>query len=271
MSLFQDTPPKRNRLRDGAGKSENSWQKHEILKKVINSYAGVARHFKYGTGLAIDMHAGDAKGVPHPQGDFFRITESTTSPAILYQIAQEHQNFDILLCELLKNRRDSLSQAFPHARILKDHSLAADYLKLLNKLPSWAIVVNDPCGHGKHGIDHMEAIGKILRRVDFVIVHPYGSLCQHLAVDPNVKDTDNALVRRVRETIIDYEWMRDEKAIDRDGNKLPSIEWADRLNRKHLACTRVINASPRFRYRVIVVSNFLTDAIKRDKLFQVIR
>lgn len=261
------------------GKTEESWRKHEILEDVIGAFVGAANAKLLGMfrhaqpGLIIDFNAGDAKGVTPPQGDMFRVSESTTTPAIAERVCDKY-GWDGLLCEINRKHRTSLVERFPQFAVIGDHANAPSFVENMKPLPTNGVCTSDPNGHGQHGIEHMAKLGQIVRKLDFVIVHPYGALMRHLGVNKEGNDDhhkNGAAVAASRAAVEKYEWMRDQDNLDRWGDYLPSLEWAVRLGRTRMATTRVISASRGFRYRIMVVSNYLPHGITRNPLFQEIR
>lgn len=260
------------------GKTEESWRKHDILESVASAFIATANAKRFDffrrnpSGIGIDMHAGDAKGVPHKQGDFFRVNESTTTPAIFERLSRKY-DFPVLLCERDKAHRASLSERFANFAVTGDHANAPNFIAGLNPRPTWGLCISDPNGHGKLGAEHMAKLGRLMKRMDFAIVFPQGAVTRHLAVGKEGDDAhhaNGAAIAGVRATVEKYEWMMsDEK--DRWGDHLPSREWMSRIGRSHMAATRLISASRNFRYRVIVVSNYLPQGITRNQLFQVMK
>lgn len=217
------------------------------------------------------MHAGDAKGVPHPQGDFFRVNESTTTPAMFERLSEKY-GFPVLLCEKDKKSRASLAERFEDfaVAVIGDHAKAPDFIEALNPRPGWAVCISDPNGHGSLGVEHMARLGRLIPRMDFVIVYPQGSMERVKGVCDNWRDRVDDAPQTVLNCFKSEEvagWMLGDE-LDKHGDFLPSPEWVHRLDRSRMAVTRVINASRNFRYRVMVVSNYLPQGITRDPLFQ---
>lgn len=249
------------------GRTPESWRKHEIIELAELTFLGAAAEIFRGTrGIIIDMHAGDADGVPHPQGDLFHDNFSSTTPAIAERIVRQHP-VTVLLCEKHRRRRESLAKRFGTFSIIGDHAGAYEFVDGLRLRPVWGVCVSDANGHGKMGIEHMQRLGKLMPRLDFVIVFPQGGARRHIALDKNGKEDDNPQVKGAREAVEKYEWMLSTD-MDRFGHVLPSIEWADRLGRRMMAVTRLISASPGFAFRVIVVSNYLPHGITRNRRYQ---
>jgi hypothetical protein len=231
--------PARNRAREDAGKSEYSWRKHEILKQVATAQAHAFRYgIKRGRGIIIDMHAGDGKGVEQPQGYLFGANPSLCTPELSIKIA--HGN-DVVLCEKNKDRRIALQSRWAGVPVLKNHRLAVE---TITPEHSWAIVLNDPCGPRDQGVEHMEAISSKLKLSDFIIAINHSGLAR----------TRGNRKNGMRQ----YDWMVD------------LIEWRVRLNKKIIAVSHMIHQSSGFRYQVLVVTNFLSDGVRRNPLFEVL-
>jgi hypothetical protein len=243
---------KRNRAREGAGKSEFSWIKHNLLAKVVGGQVGAYRrlHPQHGM-LLIDGNAGDGEGVPKMQGDLFDgVVLSQCTPLLLTESARHIGNADICLCDRDKKKRTLLRQQFPNATVVANH---CDIASVIRDHHRYALWLSDPNGYADHGVSQM---AEIARRVlcDFVVVLNIGALDRAL----NTKATGATGAGRACAT------MRDRYA----GMDEP-LWWLDRLNKRFLARSRLINQSPNFRYHVMVISNFLSDAARRDPFIDI--
>lgn len=247
LVLSEPTRRKRNRDRDGAGKSEASWLKHSLIVQVANAQAHALHHgihFRRGRGIIIDMHAGDGEGVEQPQVDMFGANPSRTTAQLAVQLARSIPSTDVVLCERDAGRRAALVECWPDIPILSDH---ADAPALVDGRYRWALVLNDPNGPKAHGIEHMQEIARRVRACDFVIAVNDGAVgrCQ------GVKDP------KFHQGMSKYAWMRDWH------------EWALRLNRKQIAVSNLTSQSNGFRHRILVVANRMTPAVLRHRSFQV--
>lgn len=234
------------------GRTDASWKKHDIVRDVARGQASVlAKRFGQ-RGIIIDMHSGDGSGVCQPQLDlFYGNNPSSATPEIARTIAKLIGGVDIVLCEKSKKRRDELIESFPLAKVLRNHSLAVNEILPCHK---WALVFNDPNGYSMHGVEHMQAIaGKIPS--DFIVVFNHGSMNRLLGMKDD-KDYDTQFPKIVRDLKPKYEWM-----IEPDN-------WRKRLRRRCIGASRVISASNNFQYRVFVITNFITDAVKRQAIFK---
>jgi hypothetical protein len=155
--------------------------KHEEIARLAKMQAARARNFlKRGDrAVIIDMHAGDGHGVTGRQGDLFSGFESTATARLAIEIAAVLRDHgivvDVYLCESAKDRRHSLQVFAGRATILRDH----------RKLPplgiySWGLVLNDPNGPSKHGVDIMQRLAGEVPRIDFIIVVNEGA-CGRIA------------------------------------------------------------------------------------------
>lgn len=255
------------------GRTEESWRKHELLESVASSFIAAGNAIAPGQGIGIDMHAGDAKGVPHPQADFFNPNLSTTTPEVFERLSSRF-GMPVLLCEKVRERRASLEERFPQFSVIGNHAGAPSHISGLERRPSWGVCIADPNGHGNAGIEHMGRLSSLIPRLDFVIVYPHGSIERHLAVKKDGCDTRHknaAAIAGSRRAVEKYEWLRDPNNPDRNGKPLPSLELAARLGRNRMAVTPVLTPSPGFQYRIVVISNYLPDGVTRNRLFGVIR
>jgi hypothetical protein len=237
----------RSRKRDNAGFSDASWKKHRLLLRIARAQAH-AYHVTHPLDrcVIIDMHAGTGDGVPLPQMDFFYTTPSSTTAETSVKVAEELRNCDVILCEKRRNRRQRLAARFPTVPIIRDH---ADVVDLIQPWHRWALVLNDPNGYGDHGITTMEKIAAKLK-TDWVIVFNEGALRRILGMDVDPLLPDPPHVARVRRARGQYTWMAE-----------PRI-WAQRLGARHMAQSKLIKASGSFRYRILVLSHTLSDAIR---------
>jgi hypothetical protein len=83
-----------------------------------------------------------------------------------------------------------------------------------------------------------------------VIVFNEGALKQLLGMQDVPRVQDPPHVARVRAAKSQYAWMAD------------PLSWAQRLEARHMARTRLIKASPRFHYRIFVLSHTLSQALR---------
>lgn len=245
---------KRDRSRDGVGKSERSYIKHDIIKRVVGGQASAYRLKNPGTIAIIDGNAGDGLGVERPQLDMFGPNRSTTTAELAMRIADDIGNAVVILCEKLDDRRAALRSRFRDAIILDDNA------KAMSAIPSnckYAVWISDPCGPSDHGVDAMREVASAMRS-DFVIAFNEGWISSRCA--GLTGECENEVARRASRT------MRD--------RYLPMIEtptwWADQLRRERLARTPIINGAQNFRYRVIVAANVLSDSARRRPFEEVL-
>ena len=256
----------------GVGKSEKSWQKHELVDFIASASLAVGHMKNKGPGIFIDMHAGDAEGVAQPQTDLFREDRSHPTAAIGERLAAEH-GLRLLLCERVKKHQLHLAEKFPRATVIGAHSGAYDHVSKLAYIPGWGFCVSDPNGPGEQGVEDMARIGGLISRMDFGVVFAQKSLTGCVSFrDKHIDrlaDAPSSIWGRCARFADRNRWMVGD-GLDRWGKPMPSLEWLERLNRKYMAKTPLIRGSPRFHYRVLLISNFIPDAIKRSSRFQVI-
>lgn len=235
------TPRKRHR--DGIGKGENSYKKHDLMQHAAGAYIG-KNNYHGGNGIIIDMHAGDGVGVLLPQPDFFRPAISDASPKIAARMAADCiPPADIVLCEKKVARRAELKAqlgAMPFLTILGNN---AEVLRLSLEEYEWAVVLNDPCGHGGHSIEVMQEIARRIPRSDFIVAVNEGSLRRHLGLTASTNGSALARVRASYATKEQYRWM------------LSHDEWRNRLGKRKVFIARNLIANRAFQGRVLVLSN----------------
>jgi hypothetical protein len=230
------------RDRDGAGKSENSYRKHELITMLARPQAAILR-FQKGPGVIIDMHAGDGAGVATNQGSLFELDVSLPTAALAVRLGAKFA-VDVILCEKNKERRDQLfnyCHAWTRTTVAPDNSLHGWITHY-----RWALVFNDPNGHSGHNIESLEYIAERIPKSDFIICLNEGSLLRHLAVGDDGQDTSsNAhLVQAVRQSKEKYRWMTDPQ------------NWASLLHKKTVVVSKIRSESPGFRGRVMLLTNF---------------
>jgi hypothetical protein len=236
----------RNRSREDAGKSINSWKKHKLIQQAVSGQAWAFRIKNPGRRiLLIDGNAGDGIGVPQEQLDLFDDNLSRPTPGILVQLGEKLGNTDVVLCEKDVLRRDELARQFVKARILSDHALAAGEVNG----QTYAIWVSDPCGAKEQGVDHMQRLAGLMPRSDFVVVFNEVWISSRLAATKAER------------------WKTHREKY------LPMLDmpgwWLTTLQRQRMARTPIIDQSNNFKCRVFVVADFLSDAVRR-RPFEVI-
>lgn len=235
------------------GRTSTSWKKHSIIRDVLFGQCAVMKK-RFGRGLIIDMHAGDGVGVEQPQLDLFgenyeNPSSATSETAVL--IAKMLGDVDVVLCEKKKKSRILIEERFPRHVVIDDHALSPSMIKDYHK---WVAVINDPNGYSAHGIEYMDDISKSIIS-DFIIVQNIGSLKRLMSMgDEN--EYSHEWPEKVRMLKPIYAWMMD------------ANNWRIRLGKRCLACSKEINASNNFRYRVLIATNFLTDAVIRNPIFR---
>lgn len=235
------------------GRTDASWKKHDIIRDVSRGQASVLNKRFGSRGIIIDMHSGDGAGVTQPQLDlFYGNNPSSATPEIARTMARLLGDVDIVLCEKNRKRRDELIESFPLAKVIKDHAIAIDEILPCHK---WAVVLNDPNGWSGHGVEYMRAISRKVIS-DFIIVFNHGAMKRVLGMDETKDYGDNDFATKVRAGGRENAWM-----IEPDN-------WRNQIGRRCVGASSVITASQNFQYRVLVVTNFLTDAVMRHPLFK---
>lgn len=238
-------PKPRRRDREGAGKSEFSWKKHDVVARIVKAQAYTLNHCIGPGGIIIDMHAGDGRGVEQPQMSIFGTNPSRTTSELA--VALSHNlRADVVLCEKDKERRAALSKRWPAMSVLRNHRLAAAQISNEHR---WTLVINDPNGPRDHGLEHMQAIAERLPIADFIIILNEAALDRCAGVEDE----------RYRAGMAKYEWMNDHR------------EWGIRLGRRQIAVSKLICQSGNFRYRILVAANFLASATKKQPFEKVIQ
>lgn len=244
---------RRNRARENAGSSPRSWHKHDTLRRAIDGQVSAFLvRWPGSRALLIDGNAGDGAGATKDQLDLFSENVSQTTAAMLMRFAANRENVDVLLCERDAEKRAILSDRFPGAGIVSDHARAPE---LLTDQYGYALWLSDPCGPADQGMEPMQRVSSVVAMADFVIVFNEGALDRMLA-EPG--SDCPAHIRAAFDTMNDrYAPMRDPRW------------WATELNRHHLSRTPLYSASQSFRYRIMAVANYLSDAARRTP-FEVI-
>lgn len=243
--LFDDIPTDpttkaRDRSREGAGKSERSWLKHKLVRQAVGAQLAAFRIKHKGRILLIDGNAGDGHGVELPQSDLFGDNPSCATAEMMAGFAAKDGDADVVLCEADATKRAALAQAFPEAVVLADH---ADAPSVLRREHIFAIWLSDPCGPSAHGVAHMRSIADRVRS-DFVVVFNEGWIVSRCS---NTKSAHWAPHRAKYMPMVPPQW------------------WADALGRAHVARTKaIINGAPNFRYRVLTISDHLTQGAMRE-------
>ena len=116
--------------------------------------------------------------------------------------------------------------------LLKDN---ADVPSHINPhLYDYAIWLSDPCGYSKHGVDAMAEIARMIPKSDFVIAFNEGEL-----------ERARGDTRERYYEMSDPQW------------------WMVKLNKRFLARNQnIIQQSPRFGLRLMVVSNYIANGAR---------
>jgi len=235
----------RKRGRDGAGKGEESYRKHFLISHILLPQVAILSMKLGRGGLIVDMHAGDGEGVETPQQDCFGVDISDGTAAMAVQAAWKW-GASVVLCETKPVLRKKLKAHFRGATILTTHNKIPTVIQI-NTYP-WVVVLNDPNGHSRHGLDVLAYISRASRVSDFIICVNEGSLKRHLGVRDNVDDVghkNGAMLKGCVEKRDQYAWM-----MDRD-------EWKVLLRKKHGASARFLCGKGAYKGRVMLFSNFV--------------
>jgi hypothetical protein len=242
------------RDKEKLGKSDHSWIKHGMAKRVVGAQVGTFRYrFPKAKMILIDGNAGDGIGVELQQFDLFNgVRISKPTPRILAELADEH-GCTLCLCEANRKKRQLLKKQFPDVFIVASQQEAASFA--IRGHYDYALWMSDPCGYAGHGVEHMRrltvpVLDKVQRiiRSDFVIVF-----------------NEHAVNRVLGASHSPY-WKPHQKY-------KPMLEptwWLQQLSKRYLARTPVIKQSSGFRFRLIVVSDFLADGVKRLRNVEII-
>lgn len=236
---------KRRREKDKTGKGERSYQKHHLIKQLLQPQIAILSTKIGRGGLLIDMHAGDGQGVPQPQVDLFGMDDSEATAVLCVRLAEKWQA-DVVLCETRTDRRQALRDQFPDVRILASH----------NRIPKaidvaaypWVIVLNDPNGHAHHGVDVLVHLSTANRRSDFIIGINEGSLGRHLHVAHSADDSgkiNETMLKGSRQAARKYEWMMNRES------------WRDLLGKRYGASAKFLCGIGAYRGRILLLSNYI--------------
>lgn len=213
------------------------------------------QRMKFGDhGVIVDMHAGTGQGIDIAKGqpDLFRDNISDATPALACRFGREGARpAKVILCESVFDRRELIRMLYGNqAEVLSSNALL---LRMDFSGFAWAIVMNDPNGPAGHALEVMRHIAKQIPHSDFVINVNESALSRLAGVRPDGEDAgaNAALIRACREKAPQYAWMLDYE------------EWRLRLGKRNKACARITVNHRAMRGRVILVSNFITDGVRR--------
>ena len=223
-----------------SGKTPNSWLKHDYANRLVHSqvYAYRANH-SHNRILLIDGNAGDGLGAPRPQYDLFNGEQlSQTTSQVLCGISRRVGNCDVVLCDKDREKREQLMTHFPRVPIVERHS---DIISFVNG-HKYVLWLSDPCGPRGHGPEYMAQVARLAPLSDFVIMFNEGAVRRIMGTQSSCWQTS----RENYGPLLEPRW------------------WLHKLNKRFFVRTdRVIQASSGFRYRVLLVSNFIADQVKR--------
>jgi hypothetical protein len=234
------------RNREGAGKSVHSWIKHDFIKKAAGAQVAAFRQkFPHAQIILIDGNAGDGAGVEMQQRDMFvRSCESEPTPQVLADLAATY-HATLCLCEHDVGKRRMLKARFPDVRIVPDQAAAAD---LALRGFNYALWTSDPCGPKGHGLYSMSRIALGLLRSDFIVVSNEGALSRFIGV----AHCPSWQKHQVYTLQLDPAW------------------WLAQLPKRYLARSPLINQSQNFHFRLLVISDFLTEGVRRMRNVEII-
>ena len=237
---------RRNRDSERRGKSDRSWIKHDLFIKAVGAQVAAFRwRFPDAKMLLIDGNAGDGDGVPMRQLDWINDAQSRPTPQLLADLARKH-NATLCLCERNRAKRKLLAVRFPGVNIVSSHAEAA---KVALDGFNYVLWLSDPCGPAGHGVEHMRKVAMQVLRSDFVI-----ALNEH------------TLERFVGAAHSPF-WKPHQKYVP----MADPTWWLGELPKRFLARTPIIKQSSNFRYRILVISDFVTDGVKRLRNIEIIR
>lgn len=257
-TLFPLTPPgkkRRNRDREDAGKSPQSWKKHTLIRSALAQFHAFRISHPKARCVFIDMNAGDAEGVAimQDQSTFDFIEPPISTPTAELAV---RSGVDVILCEKNRKKRARLQERFGHVpgvRIIGDH---AGVLMLIAGY-DYALVLSDPCGPAGHGEETLAAISRAIPHVDFIIALNVGAVGRINGTHQSEADVGRP--GKSNATSRGRHWWKDDP-----------IAWRKRLGRRMVAVTRgpPVRISPSFGLQVLVISNYLT---VKAALFEVVR
>jgi hypothetical protein len=237
---------RRNREREGAGKSDRSWIKHSFCEKAAGAQvAAFHRLFPDARMILIDGNAGDGIGVKMQQDDLFDgPRHSKPTPKMLSDLGVQH-DAKVCLCERDSVKRRALRACFPNAIVVANHREAADIaLGGFN----YAFWLSDPNGCAGHGVDQMRRVAMQILRSDFVVV-----------------SNELALSRFIGVAHSPY-WVKHQAYVP----MLQPSWWLQQLPKRFLARTELVKQSPGFHFRLLVISDYLTEGVRRWRNVEIV-
>jgi hypothetical protein len=238
----------RNRDREGAGKSEKSWIKQGQCGTAASGQVAAFRCVCPDEPIVlIDGNAGDGVGVQLRQADLFEGPQfSRSTPKLLSDLADHHQA-TLCLCDHERAKRRLLAEKFPNAHVVASQQEAAEFA--IDNGFKYALWLSDPCGYAGHGVEHMHKVAVQIVRSDFIIVFNEG-----------------ALLRAVSVAHSPY-WRKHQEYAP----MLAPSWWQQQLQKRYLARSQLINQSNGFHFRLLVASNFLSDAVRRQRKVEIVQ
>lgn len=244
---------RRSRSKDRAGKSSRSDAKHRLFKIAAEGQLAVLRR-RGARGAIIDMTAGDGAGVPCAQPDLFLgAIDSLSTPELAISIARRCSDCAVFLCERLRERRLMLASKFGDGIVFAKHSDMLD--RLCWKELDWVIVFDDPCGPSDHDVDTMYEISKRVPKADFISAFNAGWITTRLA---GMRDSADDSQHKNAHMI---EGLRKKKELYFE--MLKPEWWTKAIGRKRISRTSLLHGSNNFNYHIQVVSDYLSDAVRR--------
>jgi hypothetical protein len=236
----------RKRNREGAGRSERSWIKHAFAGKAAAAQvAAFRRLFPNARMILIDGNAGDGGGVELAQKDLFIGAQlSKPTPHMLADLAARY-GATLCLCECDANKRRTLRALFPSAIIFASHRQAAD--AALDGF-NYALWLSDPCGPKGQGVGQMRRVAMQILRSDFVVVSNEIALTRFIGV----AQYPQFYKHQVYVPMLEPAW------------------WLQQLPKRYLARAPLIKQSNAFHFRLLVISDFLTDGVRRMHNIEII-
>ena len=225
------------------GVNQTSFIKHEQIARLARAQANMARLFLVPGErcVIIDMHAGDGRGVLHPQPTLFWGDESTATPILAVEIGETLRRdgyaCDIILCEKNRECRQRLSS------ILIDHdvTILGDHSTIPPLNYRWGLTFNDPNGHGKHGDDTLRRIACEVPRSDFLIIVNEASLRRSNGLKPDQEP--GSFAATVFASTERHMW------------RLAPQEWAKLLGRRHVLMSQSTYGAYAMKGRILLVTN----------------
>jgi hypothetical protein len=219
--------------------------KHKlVLKPAWAQVMAYRKRYAHARIVLIDGNAGDGAGIMSNQSDLFDgPVFSVATPVLLNEIAEQAGHTDLYLCEKNYAKRRELREQFPHAVILADHNDVARFIAQQGNPYRYALWLSDPCGPAGQGVAAMRALGRQIPHCDYVVILNEGAIQRIAATKP--ESLAWAPHREKYPPMLEWQW------------------WLKQLDRRYIARTGLVQQSPGFKFRMLVVANYLAETCRR--------